>query len=647
MKRYACLSSLLLLFVLPLAAQDLVYGNYDWADSTVVPASDTSEGAVILSDFVAYEFFYNPEKKNNLDMIKTFHRKVQVNTDAGIERYNKLSFGIDESNTILTIKARTTDQQGRVTNFKKDNLREVDGEDGRSLNFPIDGIKRGDVVEYIYQINESPSYWDRSYVQFDYPVNTFRFELVCPANLRYDAKPYNLALVKSDTVVEERYFLSIGGDSIPKLRDEPYMYLRAKQGRIDWKLAYNYAKGQARLFSWSEAGQLLYGNYYEFTKQELAAAKKFTKGLKLMKSEDAEQRIKEIEFKMKNQISVQRGAYNDLVEITKNKVASPRGMTRLMLAVLNELQIEHELVFTSARDNKVFDKDFDHWSFLDEFLIYFPGTKKFLSPDELNYRYPYFDGNLSATDGLFISQVTVSGVTTGLAKVKPIPTFSPEQNTDIMNIAINLNVEAETVVLDIEHALGGLNAANFVPFLALMKPDQADEICEGILKSGISDARVMMEPYEKEMTADGLDKPFWLKGKVRSDELIEVTEEKLIFNIGQVIGDQSELYQEFDRINDVENAYNRKYIRELVMTLPEGYKLLNPEALTFDVQHKRDGKVISLFTSSYVIEGNKLTVTLDEYYTEVKLPRLEFEAFKAVINAAADFNKVKLVFQQL
>lgn len=382
------------------------------------------------------------------------------------------------------------------------------------------------------------------------------------------------------------------------------------------------------------------------TKQETAAVKKYLKGLKMPSGMDAEAQIRWIELKVKNDISIQRGAFVDLVEVIRNKVGSPKGITRLFAALFQALEIEHELVFTSARDEIKFDQTFDHWSVLDEYLMYFPETGKFMSPDDFGYRYPYVDAMLTGTDGLFISQVKIGDVLTGLGKIKYIKPLSAEENTDVLYIDIKLDTEKEAATLLIDHGLGGLSGAGFVPYLGLMQAEQADEICERILKSDISDARLKMEPYSKEMTAAGFDKRFHLKGEVVTNELVEVAGDKLLFNIGQSIGRQTELYQEFDRVYPVENTYNKKYIREITMEIPSGYVIRNADALKFNVVHQRGDKVINLFKSDYTIENGRLKIILDEFYTDIYMGADEFEDFKAVINAAADFQKVKLVLEK-
>lgn len=52
------------------------------------------------------------------------------------------------------------------------------------------------------------------------------------------------------------------------------------------------------------------------------------------------------------------------------------------------------------------------------------------------------------------------------------------------------------------------------------------------------------------------------------------------------------------------------------------------------------------FKSSYKQEGNKIIIFVEEEYINIQYPKEKYEEFKAVINAAADFNKVTLVLEK-
>ena len=65
-----------------------------------------------------------------------------------------------------------------------------------------------------------------------------------------------------------------------------------------------------------------------------------------------------------------------------------------------------------------------------------------------------------------------------------------------------------------------------------------------------------------------------------------------------------------------------------------------------DFSSSKDGKKTMEFTSRYEIKNDFLTITCNEYYDEITVPLERYEEFRTVINAAADFNKITLVFEE-
>ena len=52
------------------------------------------------------------------------------------------------------------------------------------------------------------------------------------------------------------------------------------------------------------------------------------------------------------------------------------------------------------------------------------------------------------------------------------------------------------------------------------------------------------------------------------------------------------------------------------------------------------------FVSNYEVAGNQVIIHIYETYKRTQYPLSQFEDFKKVINASADFNKVVLVLEK-
>ena len=76
---------------------------------------------------------------------------------------------------------------------------------------------------------------------------------------------------------------------------------------------------------------------------------------------------------------------------------------------------------------------------------------------------------------------------------------------------------------------------------------------------------------------------------------------------------------------------------------------MNPEAIKMksDFVDKKMRPVIG-FSSDYTLKtdkknGDKLVVTITEFYSQIHFPTADYERYREVVNSAADFNKVSLV----
>ncbi len=138
------------------------------------------------------------------------------------------------------------------------------------------------------------------------------------------------------------------------------------------------------------------------------------------------------------------------------------------------------------------------------------------------------------------------------------------------------------------------------------------------------------------------NKPLVINSSFKNTEMIERAGNKILFKVGAVIGPQVEMYQEKPRQLPFAHVLNRK----IILNIPDGYNVKNLNDLNMNVEYKENGDTTMAFVSSYFQTGNIITVLIGESYNKISYPVSEFEDFKKVINASADFNKVVLVFEK-
>jgi len=121
-------------------------------------------------------------------------------------------------------------------------------------------------------------------------------------------------------------------------------------------------------------------------------------------------------------------------------------------------------------------------------------------------------------------------------------------------------------------------------------------------------------------------------------ESVEEAGNLLVINIGKVIGSQSNLYQEETRSRDLDFYMTKKYQHKIIFTIPEGFSVESYESLVYDKKMQTPNET-TFFVSSVVQQGNQLIITTEESYSKIHFSKEQYQEFRMVYNASADFLK--------
>jgi hypothetical protein len=177
-----------------------------------------------------------------------------------------------------------------------------------------------------------------------------------------------------------------------------------------------------------------------------------------------------------------------------------------------------------------------------------------------------------------------------------------------------------------------------------MSEAQVKEMIEQFTKQTAPDHTI--KAFEAKPVTNNLSDKFFIDVDFQSSHFLEKAGPRVLFKIGELIGPQMEMYRDDERVTDVENQYNRGYDRIIKLTMPEGYVVKNANDLKFDVVYKDQDGTPFLFQSDFTVDNNVLQITIKEYYKQIYAPLARYEDYRKVINAAADFNKVTLIFEK-
>ncbi|MDO7850575.1 DUF3857 domain-containing protein [Hymenobacter convexus] len=633
---------------------DLIHAGYNWdvARKQRLPISkeEAELPAIILRDFTSIEYYYDKSRKD-MRLFATEHRIVRVNSSDGIERFNKIVVPVLETGAPVDIKARTISPRGEVHEVKAADMKELkDQEGGRGFRvFAVDGVEKGSEVEYFYTRERRFNHFGSEVLQTDIAARDVVFELISPEALTFEAHVYNGPAVTVDTTMTGHRALRLALKSVPGVRDEAFANVPAQRMRVEYKLAYIASKGQVRQFTWADASQFLYRNMTELGKDDVKAVAKVLAAAKLPTSGPLPERIMAAENYVKLNFNLEEGANPALSQVVATHNAPEAGFTHLLAAIYRTLGIDYEVVVTSGREAAPFDGSFDTWNYLDHFALYFPATGQYLAPGRPEYRYGMLPADWTAGSGLFIKGVKLGNIESAVGKVKEIPALTAEQSPQNIDATVTFSPDLSSSTVQLRQTLGGYPALQIQPFWALIPEAKRTEIMQQLQKGVVADATNFqkMTVQNVERGVSPLEKPFIIEGQLDSPSLLDKAGPRYLFKIGTLLGPQTELYQKEERQFDVENDNNRRYLRTIRFDVPAGYTVRNLNDLNVDVKAGADAaKPDYDFHSSYVQQGQTVTVTVDENYRQIRWPKADFEAFRAVVNASANWNKVVLVLDK-
>ncbi len=647
------LFSLSLLFAISATAQTFNYSNQlPWQATPIIHASSADNkaaDAVYLNDARIVEYILN-DKEYYMNM--SYYKLIKVQTDKGIEQYNKVYIPMYRNSEILNLKARVILSNGKVIDVPQSKIKETE-EDGRKYKlFALEGVEKNAEVEYTYTLKKIPNFFGSEIFQSTIvPVENASFTLICPSHLVFDAKGFNGITPMKDSAIDKLRYVVANTKMLKDISDAKYAFVDPYKTRIDYKLSYNLSKNNdVELYTWKEFAKNVYTNYTTLVGKEQKYLDKIISAMNIEKNTD-EKTICKIEDYIKSNFNIDKELVGDngtdFEKIFTTKNASDDGITRLMVNIFETYGIKYQLVFPSVRDELPLDEDLENWNRIENTLIYFPATGKYLTPTNITYRYPFFNPYEANTRGLFLKSTSIGSLKTAVGKFDDIALEPFEKNNTNMEVEVNFDADFDSVTMNSKQILSGYAAHSYRPVYVFLTKDKQDETTKDIMKSvGKSTNVVSMNVENAALINFNDNKPLTISGVVRSGALIDKAGNKLLFKIGDVIGQQEQMYQEKPRVLPVDMSYANAQVRNIKVNIPTGYVIKNLNDLNMNVQLKKEGMNGCGFKSSYTLNGNVLDITIREEYKDVHYELADYNDFKNVINAAADFNKIVLVMEK-
>jgi len=578
------------------------------------------------------------------------HEKIFINSDDAIERNNKIYIPFNLNESVLVNKARVILTNGTVINLDEKDIKEdVDQEKGMKYKyFAVNGLQKGAIIEKIYVLKESPEFTGQTFkMQDEYPIANLSFELIHPNYLIFKTKSYNglSKAVIDDKKIENTTIVSISEKDIPALdNDENYSNWVVNLKQFRYKLDENQLSGGRNLNSFKEFATNIYERLNPvFDKKEQKSIDDFCASIP--KSKDLQEQVWNIENKIKKTIIYDRyiDSKASISDIINSKQANQTDILKIYLAVFKYFNVENNMVFTSNRYKIPFDKDFESFENLNDLLFYFPPIKKYLTPTEIEYRIPLFPVSIANNNGLFIKEKTFAGVKMGIGEIDFIAIPGNDISHDIMNITVDFTKDIENPLITSNLSFGGYSGLNLQPYKDFISSEQYKTFLKNVAENYTVQADFKTLTTENDGTDFIGKKPFILNVTYDGKDLTKKAGDNYLFSIGETIGRQMEFYQENQRTLPVEIDYPHYYTRKIKIILPKGATVKNLEKFNMNFKTDINGKTEAAFISKFNQKGDEVLIENEEYYNIINYPLNKFDEYKAVINAAADFNKIVII----
>lgn len=643
-KKTSILTLITILFsVVSFAQTNWEYKDYKWDEtpSFKIPKISGTPSEVILKSKRSTEFGF---EGNQFLQCYLSHRVTYINSEIGVERNNKIYLTTGANTEVLIQRARVIQPDGKIIEMQEKDIKEGKNEESGFTYkyFALEGLDIGSIVEEIVYLKKPASYFgNRSTIQSKITKYNVDFEIISPDFLIFNFLAKNNA--PEPTLLEdleEKNLYKVHLDTVPKIEDEPWAFTSSNVMYYVFKLSENKSNATKDITSYGSASKRYFDRIYnETSKADVKAIKKFLKEIGIKKEMSEEEKVRLLEHEIKTNYALLpyvAPEYENIPALLKKKASTSLIFTRLYANAFQEMGIKHQVVISSDRTLTPFDKKFEAFNFLEQTFFYMTELGKYLDPEMPSLRLGFIPWEYTENYGLFIKPLKIGDITTGIGKIKFIPALDHKASQHNHNILVDMTEDPLDPFIHFESEMSGYYAQFIQPVYSRLSDDEKEKTNQSLKES------LTYESGEQELEVLNADakyfgvEPMILKTSTQTLNFSEKAGNKVIFKVGKLIGEQAELYNEKPRVLAVENSYNRSFYREINIKIPENYKVSNLESLDFNIKIEDES---AFFVSSHTLEGNMLTIKIDEIYNRIHYKLEEYEVYKNVVNAAADFNK--------
>jgi hypothetical protein len=594
------------------------YKYHDWENNPVQTDEKQKDELYYYTKYLlSVEYVYH-EQAGQYYKYKTEHYKVKLNSDAGIEDFNKIYIPMEDVLRVKKLSTRVIKKDEVITFKPKVEEFYSEDEEERYYYFPVSGLELGDEIEIMYTLQMHPEFdGDQIYFQGDIPVFDFDFYFIGPNDAYFQFLAHNGLKQPQliDTIVQRNQWV-LHMDSIPAYEPEYFSEYNNTSMKMDIALR-----------GFDNPSDKSYSPYEEFNVTLNAAYNKNNEGkdakaLTMLNEEigvnevsSKEDKIRLIENFIKTEMLISVSfPEQSMADIVKSRKCNSIGTILLFMGLCDDADILYQYGFVTDRYDTFLNAEIESMYFMQNYFLYFPELDNYLAPLDFATRYGYLDANWVPNNGYFLTQEfdMQGGKTTG--EVKELKGTTAYDNQDSIIIRININESMDDGEIEIERHIKGYKAGKYQTYYYLYTDMKKKKQHDELLNFFNDNSKFRMTEINNVSPDDAFAKPLIIKGKVTElhNPFLEKAGEKTIFKLGKLFGEHTSVADLEKKETDFvfANPMIRSY--SVIVTFPEGVEVSNNDAVfqTKDFCPLED----ILMASELKIDGNVIRYNTREEY---------------------------------
>ena len=610
------------------------YLNIDWdSDKTISFPSDNDLYGIFNNHYVEY---FKSKFTEEVYVYETRHTKTKINR-INNPLDNEIIISKINVSEIVDVRAKIINQD-TIISYGFDEMKKMinsDDSDENYNNYKLPNLDEGDIVEIMYTVKKDFNFNGNKIIEESYPILLSKFILI-ENNFKSNIKIYNSNnSFVSDIIFDGKKSKQIIFNNLNATANEQYSTPIANKIKISYQ-CYENRDDVSQIEYWGNLVQNVSELFFPKTVNE--KAEEILREIKngYVKIPWNELKIANaIDEYIKNNFVISDEddpKLNDIEYILNNKISNDFSIIQVYSSLFKEADIEYEVAISCNRYFLKFDPELFDPNQLREFLIFLPNQEKYISPNRVEYRVSEAPEDLLGNYGIFIDKDLDY-------YFSEITLFDQDFSQIKKNIEVNISRNLNKIKINESRSFSGYWAITNRNYIYLSENEKTDFLIDFFTINGLDNKKVSNYNIKNfDISHNSYNTPLEITSTISTSDLIEEKEGLTYLKIGKVIGLQSNLFDEKERINPIEINFPNSYDYNIKVNIPRGYKIVDFSELNKSKEYiSVDGNSTAKFLSKATVNGNVLNINIKEYYKELRYSKKRYQEFREVINAAAKF----------